>query len=104
MKHNNRNEFDSLINKFQESRFHTDDPGPWNDIVQNGPKRAILSVRQNQADCNVPEEFLVKLEKLFEQVMGYGKRVIQPVEPLAVLCHGDYLRNNIAFKYCDEVM
>lgn len=32
-----------------------------------------------------------------------GKLVKSFQEPFATICHGDYLRNNIAFKYADEV-
>lgn len=52
----------------------------------------------------VPEEFLVRLEEVLEDPYNYQKKMVQPVEPLAVFCHGDYLRNNIAYKYADDAV
>lgn len=34
----------------------------------------------------------------------FGRKMVAPVEPLVTLCHGDYLRNNVAFKYADVNM
>lgn len=51
----------------------------------------------------IPEEFLQKIEQELAEPIKFGRRAVEPKEPLAIICHGDYLRNNIAFKYQDEV-
>jgi hypothetical protein len=50
----------------------------------------------------VPEEFLQQVEHVLSEPWHYGKKSVIPEEPLAIICHGDYLRNNLAFKYDDE--
>lgn len=60
----------------------------------------MRSVRNNNSvEQVVPERFLCKLEKMLADPFNYQRRLVQPKEPLAILCHGDYLRNNIAFSY-----
>lgn len=50
---------------------------------------------------HIEEEHLNEIEKLLAFPAQLCKDLVQPVEPLAVICHGDYLRNNVAFKYPD---
>lgn len=52
----------------------------------------------------VPAEFLVELNMLLaDDPKVYGFKTVQPREPLAVITHSDFLRNNIAFKYENDV-
>lgn len=103
LKNTDRDAFNAIKDKFSEARLMQPElMGPYNDVLRMGPVRAVRSVRAHQNECNVPEEFLRKLEQLLDQVIPYQKEKFQSVEPLAILCHGDFLRNNIAFKYGDE--
>lgn len=101
VKHTEPSKFDALKANFEESRFrfeHTSDE--WDTLLKIGPKRAMQSVRNNNSvEQVIPERFLCKLEKMLADPFNYQRRSVQPKEPLATLCHGDYLRNNIAFLY-----
>jgi len=52
---------------------------------------------------------LDKLKNRLEHARQHLVDLLQPKEPLAVLCHGDFCRNNILFRYdsgkpCDAVL
>lgn len=104
LKLNNRQSFDAIRDKFKEARYHEEACfGVYELVIRNGPLRGTRSVREHMNDCKVPEKFLKGLETVLCDTIQYQKDRFLPVEPMAVLCHGDFLRNNIAFKYSDEV-
>lgn len=101
LKLNDPKQFQEISKQFEESRFRNEKTShEWDTVMRIGPKRATRSVRNHPDDSSyVPESFLQKLEIVLDDPYNYQKRMVQPKEPFAVLCHGDYLRNNIAFKY-----
>lgn len=101
LKHTSPERFHEIRNQFKESRFHVETTDPqWDRRLRIGPKRAAQAVRTNAAASKkVPESFLARIESIMKDCFGYQRNMVQPHEPMAILCHGDFLRNNIAFKY-----
>lgn len=65
--------------------------------VQNA--RAIDYLLSNGAS-EVPAEYLRKIRKtVTENVVELSMRLVAPKEPTALICHGDFCRNNILFRY-----
>lgn len=101
VKESDPNQFEKIVSLFKESRYSSNGESSivWEMMSTEGPKRAINLVRKNST---IPESFLQKLETCYDNPIKFQKKLVQPIEPLAVICHGDYLRNNIAFKYNDD--
>lgn len=80
---------------------------------RNPPSENIASIRKSRASVpriinylrkhNHDETFCKRLEKFLHNGFEYSiTELTKPIEPLATLCHGDFLRNNIFFKKIDN--
>lgn len=93
--------FKSMKDSLIEARFSIDGATTeWMHCLNFGAMRAIQAVQQTSESNNlVPSKFLERLSQIVRSVYFYQWDCVKPKEPYAVICHGDYLRNNIAFRY-----
>ncbi|XP_076287639.1 uncharacterized protein LOC143212592 [Lasioglossum baleicum] len=96
MKERRRSEFFDIIESMHESRYDDDDPetSP-KDILNSTGTRGIEYLRDHGHD----EDFCAKMIPFFEDMYeNVVVKCIEPEEPLATLCHGDFTVNNTFFK------
>ncbi|XP_017485267.1 PREDICTED: uncharacterized protein LOC108373829 [Rhagoletis zephyria] len=98
IRYKNQDEFERLTKDLREPRFELDEMHPvWKLMTQYGAERIVKAAQKYYPD--IDEEFLRRYQRLIENYVEFGRKMVAPVEPLVTLCHGDYLRNNLAFKY-----
>uniref|UniRef100_A0A1L8DNC3 Putative juvenile hormone-inducible protein n=1 Tax=Nyssomyia neivai TaxID=330878 RepID=A0A1L8DNC3_9DIPT len=101
IKETNPELFSDIRKQLKLTSFNADTSGNdiWDILMTKSIGRGTNSIRETEEDRNsIPEEFLDDLEKYLENPMRVQRILNEPIEPLAVLCHGDFLSNNIAFK------
>lgn len=99
MKHNDPAQFDALRSQLVNTRAKK--RGQLQVTLRETSYRATSQIREhiNYADM-VTESFLSDFEKLFgEKAFSFLDAKWKAKKPLAVICHGDFLRNNIAYRY-----
>ncbi|XP_020803018.1 uncharacterized protein LOC110179740 [Drosophila serrata] len=101
IKHKNPQKFAELTSGLKESRYESDVVHPeWDLTNQTSFKRAIKAVKTYQPQ--IDEKFVRHLFFLIADYNLYGRQRVAPREPMCTLCHGDYVRNNVAYKYIDQ--
>lgn len=103
LKHRNRSEFDALVSKLIRKPVHQSSLLQWQ--IENSIKRDIdtFRVMKYSYEADVTEDFLDHLQSLIvTNTLEFWEGHNRPREPLATVCHGDFLRNNVAFKYGED--
>lgn len=91
--------FEHLTEGLLESRYNAEIEHPQFLLkIKCGMDRTVKVCRE-QLQHLLPEEYLKKYEDLLSDCMAYGRKLVHPREPYVTLCHGDFLRNNVAYKY-----
>lgn len=105
LKESNRGLFHIITKSFRESRFnHNKVDMVWDATMRTSPKRGTQAIREHpELRRIIPESFLKKIDDKAEHAWDILRGFVEPREPLATICHGDYLRNNIAFQYDENV-
>lgn len=105
LKESNRGLFHVITKAFKESRYARTPDRLWAEMATVCPRRGTQAIRENsELNRIVPEEFLKQIEKQSDRIWEYWPEAVKPREPLATICHGDFLRNNIAFQFDDKVI
>lgn len=100
LKLNDAETFQTMKNKLEIAKQNESDAISlnWYLVLELSIRRATYNVRTSSSNA-VPESFLKRLEEVLYGTYKYRGKRIKPVEPYAIICHGDYLRNNISFRY-----
>ncbi|KAL1450704.1 hypothetical protein WDU94_003035 [Cyamophila willieti] len=111
-KYQDRTTFDSLVTQIKETSW-TDErlaTGVGDSDLIHSVTRAIRKFDNSEAkqivDGESHEIYQNKVNKLKEMIFDcptrFMREITAPKEPMAVLCHGDFCRNNILFKYSEQ--
>ncbi|XP_025199916.1 uncharacterized protein LOC112597903, partial [Melanaphis sacchari] len=103
-KHVDRKTFEDLVAEVQETQW--DDNGRWGLLDKEvGGLLAValdrIIERRGGGGGDVDRRVHRFRTELLADASDTLRRVMEPTEPLSVLCHGDFNRNNLMFRYDD---
>ncbi|XP_011705636.1 PREDICTED: uncharacterized protein LOC105460842, partial [Wasmannia auropunctata] len=87
--------FFDIVARIQEIRYTKRAENMYEFYVNIQSVRAVEYLRSQGHDTVFCDKMEALLSNAFDEVM---MKTVQPLEPLATLCHGDFTLNNILFK------
>jgi hypothetical protein len=88
--------FHAMVKKFRAQNFANSSP---EDSTYFLKKTSYRGVRYAEARQELDQATLDRLKDRLEDAGQLFFDLMAPKEPLAVMCHGDFCRNNILFRY-----
>jgi len=98
MKEMQREKFFAIVTQIQEVRFEKRMENIYEFGTNIKTLRAVEYLRSQGHDA----VFCDKMEAVFSNLYDRLLKMVQPLEPLATLCHGDFTLHNILFKTEDD--
>ncbi|XP_022176943.1 uncharacterized protein LOC111038230 [Myzus persicae] len=99
-KHKNPERFQKIVKDFRDTQF--DANGQWtfkDNAVSRFGKRGLDRLIERSGDLYRDNEHVRRFDLLINDGANSLKRVRTPREPFSVVCHGDFNRNNVLFRY-----
>ena len=98
--------FHAMVKNIRPRNWGQSSPEDMNYYLKTTSYRGVKYLESRQ---DIDQATLDKLKNRLEHARQHLVDLLQPKEPLAVLCHGDFCRNNILFRYdsgkpCDAVL
>ncbi|XP_054286743.1 uncharacterized protein LOC129002741 [Macrosteles quadrilineatus] len=100
-KKDNPTKFYEMVAKLKETSWDEMRPGWGDTTIRKCFHRAMDPLITAGKHEKVLRRLLSRLDRP-GGVVGFMKELVAPEEPTAVLCHGDFCRNNMLFKYSSE--
>jgi len=99
MKEMQREKFFDIVSRIQEVRFTKRADNIYEFACNIKTLRAVEYLRSQGHDAVFCDKMEALFSNAFDEVM---MKTVQPLEPLATLCHGDFTLTNILFKTEDD--
>jgi hypothetical protein len=98
--------FHSMVNKFKAQNFPISSSQDSTHFLKTTAYRGVRYVEAQRA---LDQATLDRLKNRLDDAGQLFLNLMVPKEPLAVMCHGDFCRNNILFRYnfgkpCDVIL
>lgn len=97
-KHNEEELFAEKIYQLKESQLVSEKFINFNTAIKPVVDKVVQSLMNNPKYSSA----LKKFQDKFVDPLNYLKTLVLPSEPISVLCHGDFCKDNILFKYDKE--
>lgn len=97
-KQENMEEFLKIVGKLKDVQWGNEDDEDGKKFLMSAIERGVLPLIESGEHAEVLKGFLNKLQ----DPHLFMKQLKIPEEPMAVICHGDFNRNNMFFKYDDS--
>ncbi|XP_011690950.1 PREDICTED: uncharacterized protein LOC105451916 [Wasmannia auropunctata] len=99
MKETQPGKFFDIVTRIQEVRYTKRTENMFEFYMNIQSVRAVEYLRSQGHDTIFCDKMEALLLNAFDEVM---MKTVQPLEPLATLCHGDFTLSNILFKTLDD--